>query len=378
MRDDAKDFLVATWNVWHGLAEKQILRFREFEEPERRSQRWTLATQELQRLLASSDSSANGSGAKAKGAARKPRSASGVFFLQELNPVESLGAALQATFPGSQFFGRIDQGGIKLFGVGLPLNLATGLGTLLVGESKSQDLSQHDLRLSGSWGFSGAQFSFHTTELRYAQFTKVMTPALGRVLFVNTHLHHGFERFAKLMRVLDEAVASGSISADESQRLLPFLDGARDRRLAEVDRLIGAIEHLTGDCDGVIVGGDFNASPESGAYKQMLLSGYHDLQARFAKAEKSADTWDPVSNQANHRLQGSFAFPLPTFGNSEFQSVYRKFDSFPRRIDFLFAKGSPVERPPKTVEIFGRPKGGAMAPSDHYGVVARWTNDSSH
>ena len=96
-----------------------------------------------------------------------------------------------------------------------------------------------------------------------------------------------------------------------------------------------------------------------------MLDGYTDLAA------ESGATWDPLTNVENHRIQREvgFDFPLPDFGNPEFLSVYRAFDSLPRRIDFLLGRGSLVR--PSNVQLFGFVNSeNGLAPSDHFGVMA--------
>lgn len=349
---------LATFNVWHGLAGRGTVRFREFENASRREERWRLAGNCVSELASTSTS--------------------GVVFLQELNPVSVRGAQLAARV-GGEFTGRVDQGGIKIMGRGWPLNLATGLGVLLHGEVagrwSDEGSRSWGRQLSGSGGFSGEKFSLHMGELRYSQFVPVDSSEHGRVLCVNAHLHHGFERFSELLRLLNEAVESGAIEARHRDDLMPHLDAARDRRLREIDRLLNEIGECEAEYDGIVVAGDFNAPSEAAAYQAMLLAGFKDLHATFGSSKnvENEPTWDPAQNRANHGLQDSFQFPLPSFDQPAMQAIYRGFDLIPRRIDFIFARGSLIEKPPYQVERFGFvDKTAGFAPSDHYGVVARW------
>lgn len=338
---------IATFNLWHGLAGRGILRFREFESPERREARFEESLRTLHEL--------------------EPD----VLLLQELNPVSLRGRELRQRLGGS-FRGRVDQSGLKFFARGFPLNLATGLGILVRGSVRAADRGGDAddelpsfVRLSGSLGFSGENLSFHLDEQRYAQLSSVQHEAFGRLLIVNVHLHHGFERFPPLMRLLDQALTAGRISSAHHDELLLSLDQAQARRLSEIDRLLEVVHAAESRHDGILIGGDLNSTAEGASYRALIADGYRDL------SNDQEPTWDPVLNFENHRIQreGGFDFPLPTFGNPEFSKIYRAFDELPRRIDFLLAKGSLVRS--ASVARFGIPKKESdLAPSDHFGVIA--------
>lgn len=349
-----KPFRVATFNVWHGLAGQGplygLLGFREFESPKQREDRWRLALRALVELDAD------------------------VLLLQELNPVSQKGKDL-VTALGGRFYGRVDQSGLKLFSRGVPGNLLTGLGVLMRGQARAARLREDNekfprsRKLSGWFGVAGEDFSLHFDEQRYAQFLSIRHEELGRVLIVNTHLHHGFERFPEFLLLLDEACRTNKVTESEYERLLPYLDRSRDRRIAEMDRILELVERVQKEHDGVLIGGDFNSLPSGGVIRSLELAGFVDLASVVGNNEP---TWDPIKNEVNHRLQRTkgFEFPLPDFGNRALRDVYRQFDTIPRRIDYIFGRGSVASC--ARVEVFGQPMSGQTGPSDHFGVVATW------
>lgn len=337
--------------------------FREFENASNRDRRWRKALRDCADLNAD------------------------VFLFQELNPVSQKGKDLTVAL-GGEFHGCVDQSGLKLFSRGVPYNLASGLGILLrsgVRPTRKRDLLvrvPQNRKLSGGVGKSGESVSFHLDEQRYAQFTSVRHEALGRLLIVNTHLHHGFEKFPELIGLLENAVKTKRVLPAEVDKLDRFLEEARDRRLSEIDRILEVVESVANEHDGILIGGDFNSLPTSAAPKLLGVSGFRDLfviaNPTLAANPNSCATWDPVLNSANHRFQqeAGFQFPLPDFGNSELLNVYREFDRCPRRIDFLFARGSLLgskKMQLTSVRNFAMPNAdGAEAASDHFGVVATW------
>ncbi len=332
--------------MWHGLAGRGVKRFREFESSDRREDRF----RETLKIFRDLD----------------PQ----ILLLQELNPVSVRGRMLRQVLGGT-FTGRVDQGGLKLLSRGFPENLATGLGLLFRGDVRPAREREDDvnipeyIRLSGSPGFSGESLSFHLTEQRYAQLKSVWHEKLGRLLIVNTHLHHGFERFPELMTLLDAAVDTGKVLEQQRDDLLSALDRAQERRLHEIDRILEVVHGVESAHDGILIGGDLNSTSSGAAYKSLILDGYQDFSS------DTEYTWDPVTNFENHRIQRDkgFDFPLPSFGNPELVGVYRAFDGLPRRIDFLLGKGSLAK--PTSVSRFGflNPET-SLAASDHYGLMA--------
>lgn len=367
---------IATFNIWHGLASRGVVRFREFESAARREERFQATLRQLFDLDPD------------------------ILLLQELNPVSVQGREFTRALGGS-FQGRVDQSGLKLFSRGWPLNLATGLGIVVRGSVRPLhgDCATKSMpafvRLSGSLGFSGEGASFHLDEQRYAQLRSVEHAGLGRLLIVNMHLHHGFEAFPELIDLLENGIKAGRISRADFEALLVWLDRARARRLGEIDRLLEVVHRFEREHDGVVLGGDLNSTADGAAYRALIADGYEDLALSSVglKSQANGPTWDPLSNVENHRIQQEqgFEFPLPTFDNPEFTSIYRAFDAKPRRIDFLFAKGSlssggakmiraesksgAVAEPVRlsNVERFGFPRtANGLAPSDHFGLIARY------
>lgn len=336
--------IALTMNVWHGLAGRGHVRFREFENSARREVRWQMILDELGSRQAD------------------------LVLLQELNPLEVRAQELRRKLGGRVLI-RHDQAGVKFLGVGLPENLSTGLGLLLSAQVRL--VETESLQLSGV-GFSGARFSMHLGEIRSAIAAWVDHPDRGRILVINTHLHHGFEATPILRELLREAHADGRVHQTELDRLEVALAEARDRRLLELDRLLEFVDRAERrrSVDSILIGGDLNSPPEGVVARGLAAQGWLDLHAARGAAEP---TWDATRNFANHKLQADFEFPLPTFGNPELQKLYRAFDDRPRRIDYLWAKGDLARAAARAQLVFDRPNTDGFCASDHFGVMVRWS-----
>jgi endonuclease/exonuclease/phosphatase (EEP) superfamily protein YafD len=232
-------------------------------------------------------------------------------------------------------------------------------------------IESESLQLSGV-GFSGARFSLHLGEIRTALLAWIDHPDRGRILVVNTHLHHGFEATPALRELLNEAQEDGRVQASQMELLEIALAEARDRRLLELDRLLESVHRAERrrPVDAILLGGDLNSPPEGVVAKVLAANGWIDLHAVRGAAEP---TWDATRNHANHRLQADFEFPLPTFGNPEMQKLYRAFDDRPRRIDYLWAKGALAHAPARAQLILDRPNAEGFCASDHFGVMVQWS-----
>lgn len=296
-----------------------------------------------------------------------------VAFFQEVNPVSrrapQLGEALQM-----QNIFQPDLVGLKLFGLGLPLNLNSGLAMLAskrlgVKWVEAMSLSRPGLNLVHSWG------SWQLKEERFALFGETMIPKWGRVLMVNTHLHHGLELTADFQKHIEELGQELDLPTSMMSELIDRLQQANQRREHEMKVLLERLKTHESRYEVVLLGGDFNASPASELSQLLKEHGFRDTWAE-ANPNDPGYSYDSQANAANHLLQSRFPLSLMvedlTFSTEVKDSMLklaRAQENRPRRIDYFFVKSKNVDLKVKSAELIGHPGPEGLAPSDHFGLL---------
>lgn len=338
----------STFNLWHGLAPSTPVAFEALEPGERKKIR-----EELQeKVLAALNSD--------------------VYFFQEANPVGAR-ADRFATLLNSTTYYQPDLVGLKLFGLGLPLNLNSGLVTAIgkkwsAKKIEAISLSRPGWKLVHGWG------SWQMKEERFALFSEVMLPGWGRVLLVNTHLHHGLESTPALSDELERIADELKLTASAVSELKDRLARGNLRRSEEVSVLFRAIEKHQRRYQAVVVAGDFNSGPESHLGDMFREMGFRDAWAEANPGDPGL-TFDHTRNEANHLLQGRFPLTLVvedlTFSakiKEALMTMAKRQEMRPRRIDYIWFRSDSVPLKAKKATLFGLPDETGLAPSDHFGV----------
>ncbi len=341
---------VLTYNCWHALTAKNLIEFRDLEPEGRRLERYKIQIQNFQKLDPD------------------------ILFLQEVSPMHERVESFEKL--GYEVAYQVDQSGLKLFGLGLPSNLSTGLAILTKPELKLKKLFGH--KLSGNPGFTGIHFSLQFTENRYALFAAAEHPQWGNILLVNTHLHHGTENTPVIEKMLDEALQNHQMTEKEYKISKDEIRAADLRRKSELDILFSAVHVFEKKFDRVLLAGDFNSSESGTAYQQVIQENYIDTYRTKHLDPKDptfeAYTWDNSVNLENINFGHEFELPMDNFGREEIKDFFNVYNDRKRRIDFLFAKdlksGLNVKSS-QVVEISGLDgSGNRMFGSDHLGVLS--------
>lgn len=326
---------IVTFNAWHGLNGKGVLRLGELEEPLRRARRLQRQVQMLREL------------------------GPDIAFLQEVNPLALRLPALERelTMCG---VGQNDLCGVKIMGRGLPANLSSGMAILA-----RQDLRKRSgLRLSGSkLSFASTYFSFQVAETRYALLAEANTREFGKLLLVNAHLHHGPEPVPVLLEQLRRLAEERLISDRQYDKVVRELEHARDRRLGEGRRMMDEVATIGRAYDGVIIAGDLNADPESAVVDLIKRSGF------FAVVPDTLRTWDKARNSYNFALSEAFSLPISDFGIPALRAALRDYDHRLTSLDHIFVSRDLCDRV-RSVALFGDDLPPDEMTSDHFGVVA--------
>lgn len=339
-----------TFNLWHGLSPKGPLAFEALEPDGRRHLRERLQVEVLKKLNPD------------------------ICLFQEVNPVvPRVGQLARALGMSAEY--QPDLVGTKLFGAGFPLNLNSGLAILSQQNLglrwvNALSLSRPGVRLVRNWA------SWQLREERFAVFCETLIPNWGRVLLVNTHLHHGLENTPEFMNKIhdlaDELALSPSMMADLKERVVR----GDQRRKNEAQVLLEELDRLEKRYEVILIGGDFNAEPRNALFEPFKARGFRDVWAE-AQPETDGFTFDRLKNEANHVLQSHFPAPLMvedlTFSGKVKDALVqlaRAQDGRPRRIDYLWMRSRSVQIHVNSVELVGSPNPEGLAPSDHFGVCA--------
>ncbi len=326
---------IITYNAWHGLNGEGILRHGELEAPPHRARRLQRQVQKLQEL------------------------GPDVAFLQEVNPLAARLPALQRDL-SMNAVGQSDLCGIKCWGKGIPANLSSGLAIL----AREQLRKLRGPRLSGSkWSFAKLNFSFQTSETRYALLAELKSRALGRLLVVNAHMHHGFEPSPGLLGQLQVLAHEKIITEEQRAHVVGEMERARARRLGEGRRLLDEIAKAGLGYEGIVLAGDMNADPEAAVIDLIKDHGFVDI------APAGLHTWDKDRNAYNFQLSSTFSLPVSDFGISALKELLHAQYHRVTRLDYIFVSKNLADRV-RSVTMFGHDMPSEEIMSDHFGIVA--------
>ena len=307
---------VLTINVWSGLDYRGIFSFGEYESDEIREKRFEVLVKQIKMLQPD------------------------VVFLQEANPVGRFSAKL-ADELGFDEIHQVCNGGIKLGPLGLPSNFKEGIAILVRKDLHLEEY--HTSKLKGAFGVYGDILTIHFNESRFFIVGKIRlndTP----IYLINTHL--GSEP--------------------------PFDSDGVQKRNAEVEHILSYVEELNDH--PIILGGDFNASPESDEIKKISNSKVLFDSYSHASADKKY-TWDPSRNTNIKYSTNHFDARGETLTEDEIKSA--DYDNIPRKIDYIFlSKKFSLDDVKSTSIVLDSLMDGLFA-SDHFGVLTEISLDNA-
>ncbi len=360
---------VLTYNLWHGLNPEGQLLFEELEPQSRRQRRFQQQDQVI-----------------FKEAFPHTRGFD-VAFLQEVSPLpKRLKSWLSQDFLRGQ--GQMDSAGLKLFGLGPPFNLKSGLVTLTHRDWSARKLKS--LQLSGRASIS-SWASLQLEESRWALAHEMLHPQWGRVLLINVHLHHGLQWDHEVEAALEDWVQGYKISPHDRARVFALLRAGSQRRLKEVQRLLRFVAEAESAYGLVILGGDFNSTLNTEEFSRLLEAGFVEAWSQWGRGGQGL-SFDPGANRANHQLlqhfhpswlkeleemkreQGASRAQAERAGGAleALEALLGQLESRPRRIDALLVKNRHPRfkpSPQSSVRLIGVEPTLGLMPSDHFGLA---------
>ncbi len=326
----AEPLVVLTYNAWHGTfrtQEEEILEFPS-ESARHRELRFRHQVSQL--------------------AALRPD----VILLQEVNPLPQRLRRLAAAL-GYDAWHKTTDCGVKLFGLGLPSNINSGLAILARPPLRLTPIGVE--RLSGRWAFCSDWLGLQFEEARYALLVGLTLENGDRYLVVNTHLHNAPEMPDGLRQGIGELHAAGALSPAQVEEIHRAVEGGQARKRQEVERLISAVQWALRqhrELAGVILGGDLNAAPDSDHLIRLRRAGLVDA-ARAVEPRSGLATYDPQRNPLVPVLNRVAKPEIPTFGKPALVELARRTRLLePQQIDYLLVSES-LERAVAGVKLFG-------------------------
>lgn len=339
---------ILSFNLWHGLSPTSLLAFEALEPATRRQLRQRLQIEVLQKI------------------------APDICFFQEVNPVVDRAYEFERQL-GLDGVYQLDLVGLKLFGLGIPANLNSGL---FIGVAKKWGVKRLEGISLSRPGLNLARrlASWQLKEERFAVLAETLLPKWGRVLLVNTHIHHGLEITPEFNQKLEDLVEEFSLAPDVVSELKERLNHANQKREQEISVLLNVLEDYQKRYEVILMAGDFNSTASSQVAQMIKSFGFRDSWS-VARPQDDGFTFDYVRNEANHRLQTRFPLSLVledlTFSSKTKDALLnlaRQQENRPRRIDYVWLRDGGSLRV-KAAELVGLPDRDGMAPSDHFGVL---------
>ncbi len=296
------------------------------------------------------------------------RLAPDVVTMQECLPLPGF-ARTVADRLGYDVVFRVCNGGLRLFGLGLPPGVGSGEGLAILAR---RDVGMRHLattKLSGL-GSVNRFWSIQLGPVRHA--VAVRVEVQGRpVIVVNTHIRYGFPNRATFLKAWEDLFAAGHVEAPVPPGWLVRLVRA-NRRTRDLElRRLGAWLvklRLKNGAAPIVIGADFNIDPGQPRLEGFLAStGYTNLLPQFMPGVL---TWDPARNT---NCQLGLSPTWPDGGRKSIAMLLMTYlDSVPQCPDHIMA--SPGLRAVNAALCADAPVDGVY-PSDHYGIVADFDLD---
>ena len=336
----SEDLKVVTFNTWYGLDGNGLLKMGEYETKVRRDKRLSILIDDLKQM--------------------KPD----IIFLQEVNPVGRVTGKIKGAL-GYSAISQIYNGGIKIFGLGIPVNLNMGLVILAKKELKLKNIGAK--QISGPIGLYNPILTFHLSEARFILAGKVIV-ANKELLLFNTHTHAAIPKEDKMFRTVEEWFQEGKITEKEKEKIHEEIKKDWARREKEI-KAIGDYVMKKARGKPFILAGDFNTTLNAEEMSLMvnklkLTDTYYTVHP-----DLSGFTWDSIHNP-NTKNDASLKF-VNGEAKTGVELLSAMYDQSPRRIDFILLGGGLGKQNVLDSSVeFNRITDGIF-PSDHFGVLSK-------
>ncbi|MBW2122547.1 MAG: endonuclease/exonuclease/phosphatase family protein [Deltaproteobacteria bacterium] len=330
---------ILTFNVWFGLEERGILWMRPLEPSGRREKRYQILLSELTGL--------------------RPD----FIAVQEANPIPGYGRRLARDL-GYDEIHKVYNGGIKIGGLGIPVNLKMGLVILAKREFRLRRAGAR--QISGDpFGIYGDLFCFHFTDSRHVMAGVALVRG-SPLYLVHTHTYPGPPEGREILDLMERWRDEKRISKRDYEKRLRTLRRVFRRREMEIERILDFVKTVSGTAPTVLLG-DFNMTEESSPMVRLLEEGRFWDTYRVANPEKAGITWDGENNENTRFWEISGRSRRGT--RAVYDRLRAEYDRKSRRIDYILLNSAfDSEQILESRVVLDRPVDGVHT-SDHYGVL---------
>jgi endonuclease/exonuclease/phosphatase family metal-dependent hydrolase len=286
-----------------------------------------------------------------------------VVTLQECLPLPGFARQL-ADRLGYDLLFRVCNGGLRLFGLGLPPGVGAGEGLAILARRDHGMRHLATTKLSGL-GSVNRFWSLQLGPVRYAIAARLVVGG-EPVIVVNTHIRYGFPNRATFIKAWEELHAAGHVDTPLAPgwlvRLARVNRRTRDAELRRLGAWLLKLRQRTGGTP-IVIGADFNIDPGQPRLELFLnATGYTNLLPEFVP---DALTWDPARNP---NCQLGLSPTWPDGGRKSIAMLLMTYlDSVPQCPDHIMA--SPGLHAVRAALCANAPVAGIF-PSDHYGILA--------
>ena len=260
---------------------------------------------------------------------------------------------------------KIQNSGIKIAGVGIPLNFTAGNVILAK--------KHHDLKYLGSYRLSGTGiqsnlFSIHFNEIRNAMVSRVDIGG-HPILVFNTQTHFSLILEKKWEAAVDHMCNQGEVSIREMKSIKRQMHQRHNRTEQDILKMLDFIRRTIRKYDyPYVIMGDFNTTLKSEALSTMVDKLKLSDPFRIKNPRAEGYTWDPRRN-TNTQFDGSKFWADGKTRRGPLARLTAEFDAgTPRRIDFIFL--SPhfdTQSIQQSNLVFTEPSDHVYV-SDHFGI----------
>jgi endonuclease/exonuclease/phosphatase family metal-dependent hydrolase len=250
--------------------------------------------------------------------------------------------------------------GLKIFRVGIPVNLREG-DTILARKGLLLEQAGH-MQLSGGPVCNSA--SFHTTDATQVLIGKIVSG--GKAVFIAaTHLHSSVPDNEQTMEIAGKIKHQSGYTDEEYREFLASITSENKWREMEMKKLIAYLDKKIPEGAPLILLGDFNTGMDSPEIYELLKAGFYDTYSLMNT--DGGFTWDAGLNDNIKR------FYLPGSDKKQ-KTLYKHVDNYTsvidrKRIDFIFAGNDILYDSVISSQVVCNKGYDGVMPSDHFGVM---------